>query len=412
MKSDRDSSATYGYRKPYLRRVLWIFALTVLIGGVPARPALEGSRAEKPRDRVIPAAEFSRIVREFSEEGGYFRSDNLVSNETAYLYVVDLLNDSGISGGAYLGVGPEQNFTYIAKVRPRIAFIVDIRRQAIIQHLMFKALFRLAETRAKFLSLLFSKPLAGSAVPGPDASAEDLVAYFSNAASDGFAYRRNLAQIQTTITREFRIPIDEKDQASLEYVYGAFRDENLDLRYQSGGFSSRYAGYGFQARGPWGYFPSLRDLILERDQRGRLGNFLASRNDYEFLRSLHESNRIIPIVGDFAGKKALAAVAAYLKENGYTVTAFYTSNVEQYLFRNGGFDAFAKNVAALPMTGKSLFIRAYPNNQRMPHPAQAASHRLTTLLQRMAVFVDDYRQGLYTDYWTLVTTHYLAPQYR
>ena len=72
-----------------------------------------------------------------------------------------------------------------------------------------------------------------------------------------------------------------------------------------------------------------------RDQHGKPGNFLASRSDYEFLRSLHESNRIIPIVGDFAGTKALAAVAAYLKENGHTVTAFYTSNVEQYLFRNG-----------------------------------------------------------------------------
>ena len=117
-------------------------------------------RAERKRDdKAIPAAEFSRIIREFSEEGGYFRSDNLVSNETAYLHVVDQLQDSGISGGAYLGVGPEQNFTYIAKVRPRIAFIVDIRRQAIIQHLMFKALFRLADTRAKFLSLLFSKTL-------------------------------------------------------------------------------------------------------------------------------------------------------------------------------------------------------------------------------------------------------------
>jgi hypothetical protein len=412
MKGDHNSSGTYGGPKTYLRRALWVFAVTILIGSVPARPALDGSRGEKARDKAIPAGEFSRIVREFSEEGGYFRSDNLVSNETAYLYVVDLLHDFGISGGAYLGVGPEQNFTYIAKVRPRIAFIVDIRRQAIIQHLMFKALFRLADTRAKFLSLLFSKPLTGSGVPEPDASAEDLVAYFSSAAPDGLAYRRNLTQIQTTITGDFRIPIDAKDQASLEYVYGAFYDEGLDLRYQSGGFSSRFAGYGFRSRGPWGYFPTLRNLILARDQRGKLGNFLASRSDYEFLRALHENNRIIPIVGDFAGKKALAAVAAYLKENGHTVTAFYTSNVEQYLFRNGGFDAFAKNVAALPMTGKSLFIRAYPNNQRMPHPAQAWSHRLTTLLQRMAIFVDDYRQGLYTDYWTLVTTHYIAPQYR
>jgi len=409
MKGDRDANATCRGREPYLRRALWVLALTVLIGAIPARPALERERGGKARDTAIPAAEFSRIIREFSEAGGYFRSDNLVSNETAYLQIVDLLRELGISGGAYLGVGPEQNFTYIAKIRPRIAFIVDIRRQAVVQHLMFKAIFHLAESRAKFLSLLFSKPLTGATAPGPDASAEDLVAYFSRAASDNLAYRRNLAQIRATIIRDFRFAIDAQDQASLDYVYGAFRDENLDLRYQSGGFRGRYGGYGYPGRFSWGYFPTLRDLILMRDQHGKPGNFLANRGEYEFLRSLHESNRIIPIVGDFAGDKALAAVAGYLKANGLTVTAFYTSNVEQYLFRNGTFDAFAANVAALPVTENSVLIRAYPNNARMPHPAQAANHRLTTLLQRMAVFVDDYRQGLYTDYWTLVTTHYIAP---
>ena len=49
-------------------------------------------------------------------------------------------------------MGPEQNFTYIAKIRPRIAFIVDIRRQAIIQHLMYKAVFHLSPDRVQFLS--------------------------------------------------------------------------------------------------------------------------------------------------------------------------------------------------------------------------------------------------------------------
>jgi hypothetical protein len=73
------------------------------------------------------------------------------------------------------------------------------------------------------------------------------------------------------------------------------------------------------------------------------------------------------------------------------------------------FDAFAKNVAALPMTEKSLLIRAY-SNQRFPHPARIGNHRLTTLLQKMTVFVDDYEHGLYADYWTLVSTHYIAPQ--
>lgn len=98
-------------------------------------------------DQGLPAAEFSRLFRDLSEEGGYFRSDNFTSNETSYLHVVDKLRELGATGGAYIGVGPEQNFTYIAKVRPRIAFIIDIRRQALIQHLMFKAIFHLASDR-------------------------------------------------------------------------------------------------------------------------------------------------------------------------------------------------------------------------------------------------------------------------
>ena len=127
----------------------------------------QGQRRAEPATAPIPAAEFSRIVQQFSEEGGYFQSDNFTSNETAYLYILSRLEELGVSGGAYLGVGPEQNFTYIAKIRPRIAFIVDIRRQAMIQHLMFKAIFHLAETRAQFLAWLFSEPIPGPTVLGP-----------------------------------------------------------------------------------------------------------------------------------------------------------------------------------------------------------------------------------------------------
>ncbi len=386
-----------------LQPVVWSLIAIVLLGGVEARQAWEEARLQKSHEKPIPAAEFARMMREFSEPEGYFRSDNFVSNETSYLLILDKLKELGATGGAYIGVGPEQNFTYIAKVRPQIAFIVDIRRQAVIQHLMFKALFHLADTRARFLSLLFSKPLAGKAAPQADASAEELVAYFSKAPTDGQAFIRNLALLKSTIIKNFHVPLEGNDASMLAYVYSAFRDENLNLQYRSG----QFGGYGYRSSGYWNYFPTLEELILEPDLHGKLGNFLATRDDYEFVRSLQENNRVIPIVGDFGGTKALATVAAYLKKNGYTVTAFYTSNVEQYLFSGGEFDGFVKNVALLPITAKSLFIRAYPN-QRIPHPAQIGNHRLTTLLQKITVFLDDYRHGLYPDYWTLVRTHYIA----
>jgi hypothetical protein len=115
---------------------LRIARLTLLLSLIFAisSPALSQQPSKQNSLESVPAAEFARIVREFSEEGGYFMSDNFTSNETSYLHVLDKLRELGVTGGAYIGVGPEQNFTYIAKIRPRVAFIIDIRRQAMIQH--------------------------------------------------------------------------------------------------------------------------------------------------------------------------------------------------------------------------------------------------------------------------------------
>lgn len=345
----------------------------------------------------LSSAEFSRLVRELSEEGGYFRSDNFTSNETSYLHVVGKLREMGSSGGAYIGVGPEQNFTYIAKVRPRIAFLIDIRRQAIIQHLMFKAIFHLAPTRSQYLSLLLSKTLqAKDKVSAADASVAEMMSYFSQAPADDKAYASNLAAIRKAIKEDFQVQLSDTDQASLEYVYRNFRDEGLDIAYRMEG-----------SRGGW--FPSLKELIEQTDQHGKLGNFLANKDDYEFVRDLHRKNLVIPVVGDFAGKKALAAIGDYLRKNGYTVNSFYTSNVEQYLFQNGVFAGFVENVRKLPITEKSLFIRAVPNS-RFTHPAQLAGHRITTLLQQMTVFLKDVDEGRSQTYSDLVLTHYIAPE--
>jgi hypothetical protein len=354
----------------------------------------------------LSAAEFSRLSREMSEEGGFFRSDNITSNETAYLTVVDKLRQLGAVGGAYVGVGPEQNFTYIAKIRPRIAFIVDIRRQAILQHLMYKAVFHLAPDRAQFLALLLSRPLPKEKGPTPKSELAEILDYFSQALADEKAYAANLAAIRRTIQEDFQYPLSESDQKGLEYVYSTFRDEGLQISYRSG---SNNPGGGFGGGGGFrGGFPVLKDLIAQTDLNGKLGNFLASNEDYEFVRGLHRKNLIIPVVGNFGGTKALAAVGDYLRKNGFTVTAFYTSNVEQYLFDNDVFTAFAGNVRKLPLGDKSLFIRSASG--RYPHPARLPGHRAATLLQLLSVCLKDFDEGLYRSHLDLVTTHYIAPE--
>jgi hypothetical protein len=156
-----------------------------------------------------------------------------------------------------------------------------------------------------------------------------------------------------------------------------------------------------------GYFPALKDLILQADLNGKLGNYLASTDDYDFVRNMHRKNLIVPVVGNFAGKKALAAVGDYLRKNGYTVTAFYLSNVEQYLFQQEEFAAFAANVKKLPITDKSLFIRS-ASGRGSTHPARLPGHRSATLLQQISVFIKDFDEGVYKTYSDLLLTHYIA----
>src|SRR4051794_18249973 len=83
--------------------------------------------------------EFWRLAERLSEPPGTFAlSDNYVSNEAHFAETVRWLTPRG---GVYVGVGPEQNFSYIAKLRPAVAFVVDIRRDNLDLHLLYKALF-------------------------------------------------------------------------------------------------------------------------------------------------------------------------------------------------------------------------------------------------------------------------------
>src|SRR5947207_15661134 len=129
-----------------------VLALLLTTGTIPWSP-------EPPRaaaDVQVSIEQFGRYIDEWSEAEGYFDSDNFISNETSYLHVVDQLQRVK-PGGIYLGVGPDQNFSYIAHTRPMLAVITDIRRQNMLEHLWFKALFAMASNRVEYIALLVSR---------------------------------------------------------------------------------------------------------------------------------------------------------------------------------------------------------------------------------------------------------------
>jgi hypothetical protein len=265
----------------------------------------------------------------------------------------------------------------------------------VLQHLLYKALFHISESRAEFLSGLLSRPLAGDDAPGKGASVERILGFLGSAEAPEKAFIANLNRVRTMIQEEFRLPLSEHDQERLEYVYSTFRKEGLEIAFGSGGTN-------------WGSgFPNLRDLILQPDLNGKPANFLATEEDYRFVRGLQLRNLIIPVVGDFAGPKALASVGEYLRKNRYTVSAFYTSNVERFLFQNDVFQAFAGNVRKLPIAADSVFIRSV-SGRSQAHAAYVPGHRTTTVLQKISVFLKDYDRGAYTDYRSLVSTNFIA----
>src|SRR5204862_1608126 len=130
-----------------------VLLLVVAAGTIP-------STSEQPRaaaDLTISLEQFGRYIDQWSEPEGYFDTDNFISNETSYLHVLDQLQKQVKPGGIYLGVGPDQNFSYIVHTRPTLAIITDIRRQNMLEHLWYKALFALASNRTEYLSVLVSR---------------------------------------------------------------------------------------------------------------------------------------------------------------------------------------------------------------------------------------------------------------
>lgn len=138
------------------RRVLLAAGLGLAIGVGAGVPRWAGAASDLPAR--VTDQEFWRLATEFSEPNGYFRSDNLTSNELWFQHVIPELASRTRPGGVYLGVGPEQNYTYIAAVKPAMAFIFDIRRGNLHLQLMYKALFEMAKDRTDFVSMLFAKP--------------------------------------------------------------------------------------------------------------------------------------------------------------------------------------------------------------------------------------------------------------
>jgi len=145
------------------------------------------------QERPSSDSSFAGLVARLSETGGYFDSDNIISNESSYLQVASQFAKAGTHGGVYIGVGPDQNFSYIALVRPSIAFMLDIRRDNMLEHLLFKSIFAQSRNRVEYLCRLFGKPIPADVESWNSRSVGLIIAYLQQTPTDSAsvqAYRR------------------------------------------------------------------------------------------------------------------------------------------------------------------------------------------------------------------------------
>jgi hypothetical protein len=316
-------------RLPVLTCLVLVIGLTAAAASLPAR---------------LNDREFWRLVSELSEPDGAFRSDNLLSNELGFQYVVPELTRTTRAGRVYMGVGPEQNFTYIVATKPAMAFIVDVRRGNLDLHLMYKALFELSADRAEFVSRLFSKkrPEGLSA----KSTSSEIFGAFWDVETDPAIFNENLQAIHNLLVKKHGFALSNEDLEGIKYVYNAFFLYGPKIQYSS---TSSFGG---------SQQPNYADLMTAEDQSGVAHGYLATEENFRFMKDLESRNMLVPVVGNFGGPKAIRAVGKYLKDRNATVSAFYLSNVEQYLRQDLLWDDFCSSVATLPLDETSTFIRS------------------------------------------------------
>jgi len=344
------------------KHALWVSCLILVFTSGTLLFAPFARTLAAPVPSQLSDQQFWSLSRELSEEDGTFRSDNLLSNENTFQYVIPDLVKTAKQGRVYMGVGPEQNFTYIAALKPAMAVIVDIRHGNTDVHLMYKALFELSKDRAEFVSRLFSlKRPAGLTA---QSSATQIFDAFLSSDGSKELYNENLKAIQDQLMKKHGFPLTQGDLEGIAWALSNFYQFGPTINYNSSLSSSippavvgASGGFGGGGRGGGGQV-NYASLMMADNGNSQYMSYLASEESFLFLKDLETRNMLVPVVGDFGGDKAIRAVGKYLKTLDATVSAFYLSNVEQYLNQDGKWERFCANAISLPLDETSMFIRS------------------------------------------------------
>jgi hypothetical protein len=203
---------------------------------------------------------------------------------------------------------------------------------------MYKAVFEMSADRAEFVSNLFSRKRPAEL--RADTAVRTLFEAYAAAPADRTLAEEHLKEIMERLKTRHHFGLTSDDESRIRTIYLTFLREGVIS------FSSSFMSPGYAT------------LMTMTDGTGKNWGYLAAQENYDRVRAMHQKNLIVPLVGDFAGPKAIRAAGEYVREHSATVSLFYISNVEDYI-RNA-WQAYAGNVASLPVDEASLFMRWSP----------------------------------------------------
>ena len=133
-----------------------------------------------------------------------------------------------------------------------MAFIIDIRRENMLLHLMYKALAEVSTDRVEFLSYLFVRPRPTGL--GTDSTAQALLDAFRSVPCSEKLAKVNPRTVFDRLERVHGFTLSRGDESSVKDAIEAFCAGGPDIRWDSSGDS---------------WIPAYADLMVETDPRGQ-----------------------------------------------------------------------------------------------------------------------------------------------
>lgn len=297
-------------------------------------------------------------------------ADNLMTNEDSIAAAVDQLQAEAPRGQAFIGVGPDQNYSLMAAIGPGSAYILDYRKKNQLLHLYHKAVLEMSETRLGYLEDFWAR-----SQPRENQSGLDLASLIG---------RYQAKPLDQNRLGELKLKLR---QIISKWNYLSAADQQEVSRIQA-----RLAGPGPEARFlALKMYPTIGSLILSKTRSGKPAHWLATDVKYQAVRNLSLRDQIFPVVGDWAGTGCLRRLAEKLAAESVNVGAVYISDVEFFLMRGGLFAKYVANLSRLPLHSQAVIIRT--STREIDHPQRVVGQSSTTIVRPLKPFLDSARSG-------------------